>query len=314
MNNKEEANMSIDRSEFALECVDAAVYCGVFSYLHYITAAAALRSQVTDENDNNEFGPFRLTQKTWDAYRSDNDFDFNFVSSEINSWKVQCHVFALIVYRARQRLFNLLNRNPSPVELYGDQWAGTQAEALVADLKRALSDTEGLLKPAAQAFFGRDIPVMVFSDPAVSPDVDDNDKINYDKVPNGALGKKLAKQIVTKFKNGGFGTNQQVAALANAIAESGLVPDSHAALGEDSFGLFQLNRRGGLGAGHSPEDLMNPGKNTQLVIRAAENSKAFKRAFSLEDAVSAFVKDVERPPDIFGQTSARILLARSLLG
>jgi hypothetical protein len=305
--------MSIDRSDFATECVDAAVYCGVFSYLHYIIATAQLRSEITDTNDNDEIGPFRLTQKTWDAFKSDNDFDFNFISSEIDSWQVQCHVFALIVFRARQRLFDSLGRNPSPLDLYHDQWAGAETKTLAADLKKALSDTRDRLTPGVQAFFQRDIPVVAFSDPEAFPGADDSDKINYDKVSNDASGKKIAKQIVTKFKNGGFGTNQQVAALANAIAESGLVPNARAALGEDSFGLFQLNRRGGLGAGHSPEDLMNPAKNIQIVFRAAENSKAFKRAISLEDAVAAFVKDVGRPPDILGQTSARILIARRLL-
>ena len=102
-----------------------------------------------------------------------------------------------------------------------------------------------------------------------------------------------------------------MAALANAIAESRLDPNAHAARGEDSFGLFQLNRRGGLGAGHAPSELVNPESNIAIVIKAAQQSKGFIRAVSLDDAVSAFVRDVERPSDIPGEISKRVKIAHN---
>ncbi|MGI8568024.1 MAG: hypothetical protein ACR2KT_02530 [Methylocella sp.] len=115
------------------------------------------------------------------------------------------------------------------------------------------------------------------------------------------------------FGQAGFAFHQQVAALANAIAESSLNPNAHATKGEDSFGLFQLNRRGGLGAGHAPSELLNPGSNIAIVIKAAKQSKAFLRAASLDDAVSAFVKDVERPSDKPGQIRVRVNIAHKLV-
>lgn len=305
--------MTINKSDFAEECVDASVYCGVFSYLHYIIAVAQLRSQISDTDDGDEIGPFRLVQKDWDAYRSDADFEFNFLSTDINIWEMQCHVFALMVYRTQQRLFNANNKNPSAVELYREQWPVTSPTTLVGDLEKALTDTQALLLPAAKAFFGQSIPVVAAPDPNVPPGSSADGKINFKKVPNGSLGNQIAHQILDSFEKAGFGFNQQVAALANAIAKSNLDPTAHAARGEDSFGLFQLNRRGGLGTGHSPEELTDPASNIAIIINAAKNSKGFVRAGSLEDAVAAFVKDVERPSDIPGQTRVRIGVAHRIL-
>ncbi|PZR91712.1 MAG: hypothetical protein DLM68_02955 [Hyphomicrobiales bacterium] len=129
--------------------------------MHYLLAVAQLRSKISDTNQGEEIGPFRLIQKDWDAFRSDADFEFNFLSSDINIWRMQCHVVPLVVYRAEQRLFNKLNRTPSAVELYQEQWPQSQQATLVNDLRDALASTETLLLPAAKAFFGDDIPVVV---------------------------------------------------------------------------------------------------------------------------------------------------------
>ncbi len=305
--------MTINPSQFAKECVDATVYCNVYSYLPYVVAVAQLRSQIADTDNGDEIGPFRLIQKDWDAYRSDADFEFNFLSTDIAIWAMQCHVFSLMVYRAQQRLFNANNRNPSAVELYQDQWPQTQPATLVSDLTQALAATQGLLLPAAKAFFGQNIPVEAAPDPNAPPQSAAAGSVNFKKMPNGSLGRQLAQQILDSFEQAGFGSNQQVAALANAIGESNLDPTAHASRGEDSFGLFQLNRRQGLGAGHSPDELLDPASNIAIIINAAKTSKGFVRAASLEDAVAAFVKDVERPSDIPGQTRVRIGIARKIL-
>lgn len=70
--------MGIDRSDFAEECVDGAVYCGISAYLHYLLAVAQLRSKISDTNQGEEIGPFRLIQKDWDAFRSDADLNLIF--------------------------------------------------------------------------------------------------------------------------------------------------------------------------------------------------------------------------------------------
>jgi hypothetical protein len=305
--------MAIDSSKFAKDCVDATVYCGIFSYLHFLVAIAQFRSKISDQSDGDEIGPFRLVQKEWDAYRSDADFEYNYLSSDINIWFMQCPIAALMVYRSQQRLFNLLNRNPSAVELYQDLWPQTDTAKLTSDLADALTATKDLLAPAAQAYFGQDVPVVVSSDPDAPPKGGSPGNINFNKVPNGALGNKLAHQILDDFNTAGFGSNQQIAALANAIGESHLVPDAHAGRGEDSWGLFQLNRRAGLGVGHTPDELVNPETNIQIIIQAAQKVKSFVRAASMEDAVTAFVQFVERPSDIKGQVTARIAIARGFL-
>ena len=305
--------MTIDRSKFAGECVDATVYCGIFSYLHFLVAAAQLRSGISDTNSGEQIGPFRIIQKDWDAYRSDADFEFNYLTSDINIWEMQPHIAALMVYRAQQRLFNQFNHNPSAVELFQDIWPQGLPGSLVNDLTQALASTESLLVPAAKSYFGQDIPVGATPDPAVPPQTPPSGSVNFRRVPNGNEGKALAQKILDKFGQSGFASHQQIAALANAIAESGLNPNAHAARGEDSFGLFQLNRKGGLGAGHSVDELVNPDSNIAIVIKAAQQSKAFTRAASIEDAVAAFVKDVERPSDILGQTKARINIAHKLV-
>ena len=303
--------MNMDRSDFAEECVDGAIYCGIFAYLHNLIAVAQLRSKISGTNQGEEIGPFRLIQKDWDAYRSDADFDFNFLSSDINIWRMQCHVVALMVYRAEQRLFNKLNRNPSAVELYQEQWPQSQQAALVNNLVDALASTEALIVPAARAFFGDDIPVVVTPDPSIPPQPHPPGAIDFSQVPRGPQGKQIAKEILDDFGLAGFTFHQQVAALANAIAESRLDPNAHAARGEDSFGLFQLNRRGALGTGHAPSELVNPESNIAIVIKAAQQSKGFIRAVSLDDAVSAFVRDVERPSDIPGEISKRVKIAHN---
>ncbi len=307
--------MSIDRGDFAQTCVDASVYCGIFSYLHYLTAIAELRSGISDDTTGDQIGPFRLTQKDWDAFRSDSEFEFNFLASDINLWFMQSHIAALMTYRGQQRLFAKLNRNPSAVELYQDQWPLSDPAKVAADLEKALKSTQDLLAPAVKAFFDADIPTILLSDPAKPPPPQNvsTGKINFDKVPRGDAGKQIAHQIVDDFNSAGFGSSQQIAALANAIGESGLNPNAHAGRGEDSWGLFQLNRNGGLGTGHSRDELVDPKKNTQIIIAAARKVSSFTGAASMEDAVNAFVRSVERPSDIPGQQKARIKIARGLL-
>ena len=105
----------------------------------------------------------------------------------------------------------------------------------------------------------------------------------------------MAELIRTKFKAAGFSDIQSEAAVANAIDESGLNPNAHNTRGEDSVGLFQMNRDKGLGVGYSVEQLKDPNTNIDLAIAAAKKSSAFMTSNSIDDAISAFVNDVERP-------------------
>jgi hypothetical protein len=132
--------------------------------------------------------------------------------------------------------------------------------------------------------------------------------ISLDSVPEPR--REIAQKILDAFSAVGFGQIQQVAALANAIAESGLDPGARV---QNDTGLFLLNRAGGLGTGMTVEELMNPETNINLVVDAARRVPAFEKATSLEDAVAVFVRMIARPTDPSGEIEKRTRIARQIL-
>jgi len=127
-----------------------------------------------------------------------------------------------------------------------------------------------------------------------------------------AANRPMAALILSAFAAAGFGRNQQIAALANAIEESALDPNAHA-VGEDSVGLFQLRRIKGVGGNHSVAELKDPAFNTQLIIAEAKGVAFFAKATNLRDAVDLFVRFVERPADPAGQSLKRFKTAQALI-
>ena len=115
--------------------------------------------------------------------------------------------------------------------------------------------------------------------------------------------RQIAGLILKAFAAAGYGRDQQIAALANAIDESNLNPSEHDTQGEDSVGLFQLRRIEGVGGNHSVERLMDPAFNTQLIIAEANRFPSFKNATDLQTAVDVF-EPVERPADKAGQIAS----------
>jgi hypothetical protein len=106
----------------------------------------------------------------------------------------------------------------------------------------------------------------------------------------------VARQIIDAFQEAGLGVLHQAAALGNAVAESNLNPSARALTAkEDSVGLFQLNRRGGAGEGHSVEELMKIDVQCRIVLAAVTRLEAFTGATSLDVAVDVFVRKFERP-------------------
>jgi hypothetical protein len=140
---------------------------------------------------------------------------------------------------------------------------------------------------------------------------DDAAKVSLASIPPPKQG--TAQMILDAFAAAGFGQPQQAAALANAIAESNLDPNAHAA-GEVSFGLFMLNRRGSLSTGHTPDELKDPKVNIGLVVAEAKKHPAFTTAKSSDDAVEAFVQMIMRPANMAAETAKRQAIARKLLG
>lgn len=133
-------------------------------------------------------------------------------------------------------------------------------------------------------------------------------------IPPGEGPQQMAELIRKKFKDAGFSDAQAEAAVANAIAESGLNPKArNNTNGEDSVGLFQMNRNGGLGSGKTVEELMDPNTNIDLAIAAAKKSDSFKSATNVNDAVAAFVRDVEKPKNQQAAIEKRIQIAGGTL-
>jgi hypothetical protein len=132
-------------------------------------------------------------------------------------------------------------------------------------------------------------------------------------VPPGR--EEIAKLITSKFQEAGYGAIQQIAALANAIAESALNPNAvvNNSL-EHSVGLFQLNIGGGLGAHHSEAQLKDPVTNIGIILAEVKKFDAFKQASSLFDAVDVFVRKVERPANPGTQVQKRAKIAERLKG
>ena len=123
-----------------------------------------------------------------------------------------------------------------------------------------------------------------------------------------------ANLIVSKFAASGFGSIQQITAVANAWKESDLNPSEQTHTSkEDSIGLFQLNMRAGLGVGHQLSDLLDAGKNTDIIIGVCKTVPEFVSAKTLADAVAAFVRFVEKPANQQTEIADRLQKANSLV-
>ncbi|HEV7601449.1 MAG TPA: D-Ala-D-Ala carboxypeptidase family metallohydrolase [Bradyrhizobium sp.] len=135
---------AIDKVVFAKFCLIHANFCGVST--HYLVAVAQLRSQISDDIVDGKIGPFRFAQEEWDQNRKNPEFEPDFESGDINSWRMQCAVVARMV---NGTLDALTKKNggevPGVLDLYFGQLAETQTAAqqdqIAADLRAALQDT-----------------------------------------------------------------------------------------------------------------------------------------------------------------------------
>lgn len=136
--------------------------------------------------------------------------------------------------------------------------------------------------------------------------------LNYAAVRVPVKFRKFGDLIVARFAAAGYGKDHQVAAVANAIGESNLDPNAASTPPEQSFGLFQCNRHGGLGNGFTQAQLVDPETNISIIIKEARRHKDFADANSLAAAVDAFVRDIERPANPNAQIATRLKLAQKL--
>ena len=122
---------------------------------------------------------------------------------------------------------------------------------------------------------------------------------------------QIANRIAAGFAAAGYGPAQQIAAVSVAIRESTLNPGAHNR-GCSCYGLFQMNRGGGLGKGHSIANLTDPDYNIALIIKEARRVPSFAAAKTVDQAVSAFVRHVTRPADKPGVVRATMRTARQV--
>jgi len=185
-------------------------------------------------------------------------------------------------------------------------------EAFSAEVTRGFEDTRGLVRTEADAF------IKIMTEFAATAPVGVGD-INFasSAIPNGRA--DMAKLIAAKFADAGYGAIQQIAAIANAIAESKLDPDAKNLSGERSFGLFQLNQKGGVGLGYSEAELRKPDDNIRIMLEdiampyQKQHRAAFMATTSLEQAVKIFVYQFERPREKAAASAERYGIAQQLV-
>ena len=305
--------MPIVPSSFARECVEDGWEFGVQP--HYMIAVARMRSHIVDDTDGDRVGPFRLNTTEWEAARTDPESDIDFLPTDITVWRKQCAVFALMSSRSQEAATTTLGRNPSVLELYLQQWPTEKSSTLLADLQQALYDTVALLTTAiSEVMDSNSAEAAPIKDankpPATSPPAAKSSEIDLSSISKTR--REMAIMIIDAFAVE-YGKWQQIAALANAIAESTLNPNAKAGGSENSWGLFQLNITNGLGRGKTPAQLKDPATNIAIILAETKKFPAFGSAGSLEQAVAIFVKKIEKPLDTAGAVVSRIKIAQQFL-
>jgi hypothetical protein len=141
--------MAIKRADFAEECVHQGLRFGI--HPHYLLGVAQLRSGISEANDGDRIGPFRLTQTEWNANCSDEEFDItDFVPGDVNTPELQCCIYALMTLRAQNRCIDRFGQLPSAVDLYREQWPNS-AVVSPEDIQASLDITGELMAAAFAA-------------------------------------------------------------------------------------------------------------------------------------------------------------------
>jgi hypothetical protein len=301
----------IDKALFAKECWRQALYTGTNA--HYLAAVAELRSRTRTGSDGAKTLPFEIAQADWKTTLQDTEFELDFLPGDIDNWRMQCSVFAVMTLRKLNALMVPPNdsKRPSAVDLCVAQSDPPPADdAARAALRQALQAALDATRPFVLA-----AGAEVLGDPQapVTPTGDSAAQINVAGLSASQQGS--AKLIVSKFQSAGYGPIQQIAAVANAIAESSLNPKEEVNNAQEhSVGLFQLNIKGGLGSGHTPAQLKDAATNIDIIINEAKKFDAFKNATSLFSAVDVFVRNVEKPANPGNETQKRAKIADRLKG
>ena len=153
--------MVIDRALFAQECVRQGTIFGVNP--HFLLGVAQFRSEISDDSDGDQIGPFRLKQGEWNANCNSDEFDVHFTPAQISSATRQCAVVGFMMHRAFDAFQSKIGRDPTAKELYLQQWPDAVTKTFDSDFQNSFDDTASLIGPAADAVLDdpRTLPPLI---------------------------------------------------------------------------------------------------------------------------------------------------------
>jgi len=123
------ADTSIDNAAFFRQCWLEGLKTAVFP--HYLAGVAKLRSDIKNDTQNDQIGPFRLLQAEWDAGRKDPTLNLtDFAAADVQDWGFQLAMFAAMAAQDFETIKTALARSPSAHELYLAQLIGPIAAAV----------------------------------------------------------------------------------------------------------------------------------------------------------------------------------------
>lgn len=144
-------DIDIDLSAFFRMCWLKALNSQVFP--NYLAAVAKARSDIKNDTQDNQIGPFRFQQPEWDAGRRDASLKLTDLgASDIHAWDYQCAMFAAMTAQAFAALQTALGRASSAHELYLAQLIGAKAAAA------AITTPANTIKAALDGVQDADLP------------------------------------------------------------------------------------------------------------------------------------------------------------
>ena len=140
----------LDKLVFADACVQKSIIWGINA--HYLMSVAQLRTRVIDDKDkNNDIGPFAFSPTEWAFYTTLPDFDLGVAPEDIENWRLQCVVFAVMIVSAQQKISSLIGDQPTYSQLYLAQILG--AKTAFAAIKDPSQTVNALIGAASAADF-----------------------------------------------------------------------------------------------------------------------------------------------------------------
>jgi predicted chitinase len=140
----------LDKLVFADACVQKSLIWGVSA--HYLMSVAQLRTGIVDDKDHNgDIGPFALAPAEWAFYTGLPEFNLGIAAEDIDNWRLQCVVFAVMIVNAQQKISDLIGDQPTYSQLYLAQILGAKtAFAAIQDPRQTVN---GLIDGAPAADF-----------------------------------------------------------------------------------------------------------------------------------------------------------------